>query len=281
MKTASYSLAVFNLYCAASAALRGHEPRQLRPKATKIDIGATSPDYEPVFLQADDTKDSRRVPDNAPSNANREAYADLMNKQDVQPVEFTPSFAGGDLFVSSEESETVSRVKGASLLEMDGIDSVVILPEEMEDCDPDMEEMALDSSMCKEVFDTTTEGGGVAFESALGVKRDDVVPEEEQYGEEYYIQELHSLTGTAFDDETLFMKDSDLDSADEDGRSGRRLNINTRNIGIFKPLQCNSAGLPTAAKCEASPDGLMSTLVAAAGSGKVVIPCGKCIKVSN
>jgi hypothetical protein len=131
------------------------------------------------------------------------------------------------------------------------------------------------------------EGGGMAFESTpeQGLVDDEYeVPEEERYGEEFYIQQLKELLGSDEDDEnkTTFEEDFYLEEEDEDtedGRSGRRrLNINTRDIGIFEPLQCNSAGLPSAAECEASPDALMSAVVAAAGGGKVVIPCGQCIK---
>jgi hypothetical protein len=277
------SLTFFNIYVALntvpSTALRG-DPRELRPKSHKAEIGtdastSNSNENEPVIVHADDSKHPRSVPKNAPSNANKEAYAALINKQDV--VEFNPSVTGGNLFASEEASGQTYRAKGAELLTRDGVDSVLIKPEEMEDCDPGMAKTGMDSSTCKEVLDTTMEGGGVSVESKIG--NEDGSPKEEQYGEEFYIQELHSLTRADDDNETVFFEDFDLD-VEDDGRSDRRLNINTGGIGIFKPLQCNSAGLPSAASCEASPHGLLSAIVAAAGSGKAVIPCGKCIKVS-
>lgn len=282
MKAPSITLAFLTLTAASSAM------RQLRPKAFK-QPEVTPDEYEPTFIQADDTKNPRRVPKNAPSNANKDAYAALANRQDVETVEFNPSFTAGGNLITDEESNSTYRSKGAELLTMDGIDFVLISPDEMEDCDPEMAKMASDSSTCREVMDTSMEGGGMAFESTpeQGLVDDEYeVPEEERYGEEFYIQQLKELLGSDEDDEnkTTFEEDFYLEEEDEDtedGRSGRRrLNINTRDIGIFEPLQCNSAGLPSAAECEASPDALMSAVVAAAGGGKVVIPCGQCIKVS-
>jgi len=227
--------------------------------------------YETDLATAKDD-DDRRVPDNAPINANQDAYAALLNERDVvyHDVEFQPD---GDSLFSSTRSKAGKRNKGAGLA-FDGIDKVVVRPEELNDCDPKMTAvMAVDSSTC-ETLDTTMEGGGVAVEQV--VLDDGDVPEEERRGEEYYWQELHALTEGGDDNETLVWGEFDLDLEDRSDR--RRLAGETRSIGIFKPLQCNAMGLPTAAQCDDKPDGLLSTLVASAGSGKVVIPCGKCIK---
>jgi len=195
MKVISISLTFFNIYVALntvpSTALRG-DPRELRPKSIKAEIGtdaSTSNSNEPVIVHADDSKHPRSVPKNAPSNANNEAYAALINEQDV--VEFNP-VTGGNLFASEEASGQTYRAKGAELLTRDGVDSVLIKPEEMEDCDSGMAKTGADSSTCKEVLDTTMEGGGISVESKIG--NEGGSPKEEQYGEELYIQELHSLT---------------------------------------------------------------------------------------
>ena len=235
------TLTLFNVYF-ATAALRGQQ-RRLRPKALKTDIGDISPppppEYETVFIRADDAKDPRRVPDNAPPNANKDAYAALLNKQDVQHVEFRPSFDDNNLFVPAEESDSIYRAKGALLLEVEGIDSVTITPEEMEDCDPEMSKMAYSSSTCRTVFDTTMEGRGVAFETYDDEYDEFDVPEDERYDEEDYLKELQDLVG---DDEPVFLEDVDLEDVD-DRMGHRRLNINTRNIGIFEPLQVSSQPL--------------------------------------
>jgi hypothetical protein len=57
-------------------------------------------------------------------------------------------------------------------------------------------------------------------------------------------------------------------------------NSNTKGIGTFAPLSCNLPSLPSGAQCMSSPDGVLSTLVNAAGGGMVVVPCGKCYRVS-
>lgn len=259
----------------ASSALRGQQG-QHRVTPVKSEIGAdrtlskSSLSLNTVFVTVTD-EDDRRVPDDAPVNANQDAYAALLNERDVvyQDVEFQPD--GANLFVSTR-SKAGKRNKGAGLA-FDGIDKVVVRPEELNDCDPKMMAvMAVESSTC-ETFDTTMEGGGVAVERV--VPDDGDVPQEERRGEQDYWQELHALTEGGDTNDTLVWGEFDL----EERSDRRRLTGLTRNIGIFKPLQCNAMGLPTAAQCDANPHYLMSTLVASAGSGKVIIPCGKCTKV--
>eukprot|EP00804_Cyclotella_cryptica_P014145 CCRYP_005584-RA/>CCRYP_005584-RA protein AED:0.03 eAED:0.03 QI:259/1/1/1/0.94/0.9/20/117/3951 len=276
MKALLLTLESLLLASATSSALRGQQ-RQRRVKPVKSEIegdrslSESSVSYEPVFVTAKND-DDRRVPDNAPINANQDAYAALLNERDVvyYDVDFQPN--GGNLF-STTKSKAGKRNKGVGLA-FDGIDKVVLTPDEISDCDPKLTAlMAVDSSTC-ETLDTKMEGGGVAVEQVI--LDDGEVPEEERRSEQDYWQELHALTEGGDDNETLFWEEFDLE--DEDRSDRRRLAGETRNIGIFKPLQCNAMGLPTAAQCDSTPDGLMSTLVAAAGSGKVVIPCGKCIK---
>ena len=241
------TLALFNVYL-ASAALRGQQ-RRLRPKALKTEIGDVSlpreppMEYETVFIRADDVKNPRVVPDNAPPNANRDAYAAMLTKQDVLPVEFIPTFdnEGNNLFAPADESShSTYRGKGALLLEVDGIDTVTITPDEMEDCDPEMSKlMAYSSSTCKTVLDTTMEGRGVAIEPAVEEYDEFNVPEEERYDEEYYLKELQDLVGDD-NETTVFVQDFDMEDIDDERMGHRRLNINTRNIGIFEPLQVST-----------------------------------------
>jgi len=279
MKALRLTLESLLFVSSASSALRGQQ-RQPRVKPVKSEIGAdrtlseSSVSFETVFVTAKDD-DDRRVPDDAPVNANQDAYAALLNERDVvyHDVEFQPD--GANLFASTR-SKAGKRNKGVGLA-FDGIDKVVVRPEELNDCDPKMTAvMSVESSTC-ETLDTTMEGGGVAVERV--VPDDGDVPEEERRGEEDYWKELHALTEGGDANETLVWGEFDLDLEDRTDR--RRLTGQTRNIGIFKPLQCNAMGLPTAAQCEAQPDYLMSTLVASAGSGKVIIPCGKCTKVRH
>jgi hypothetical protein len=217
---------------ALASALRG---QQKQPK-TAPDV---SEPYGTVFISADD-EDDRRVPDNAPHNANRDAYAALLNKQDVYHGK--PDHAGGhNNNFADANPQAGKRVKGVELTAL-GIDSVVILPEEMD-------VSTLDSSM--EV---------------------DEEREEKLYGEEDYAEQLAELTGRDKDEKRNIFKRNNKD--------GRRLVGETSQIGTFAPLQCNVlVGLPDAAECDADPDQLMSSLVAGAGSGAVVVPCGECVKV--
>ena len=214
--------------------------------------------------------DDRKVPDNAPPNANKAAYAQLLNEQDIifLPADVSPSNSN----IGHGQYNHVKppkRSKGASLLS-EGIDEVTILPENMNDCDSTG--MAEDASTCANALDASMEGGGVAVEK----KKDDdeEVPEEEQYGEESYAQDLETGQENEEGDEPTFHAV---------GEDRRRLNIPTRGIGTFAPLECNAGGLKSAEECDANPDGMFSDLVtaAAAGTGKVVVPCGMCYKVSE
>lgn len=206
--------------------------------ATLAALRANKALNEEIF-HADDTKDDRRTPFDAPSNANQAAYARLMNERDV---------------ISGK------RLKGAGLA-ADGIDSVVIRPEEiMNDGDPEL----MTSSASGDRSSMTTE---------------EAYKEEEEYDEEFIIREVMAATegeeyaNQFFSQDSLFV---------------RRLNYDTgltSAIGDFQPLECNlgadnSSSLPSAEECDADPDGFMSTLVDEAGNGVVVIPCGQCIKVS-
>lgn len=251
--------------------------RQLRPKTLKPTYQPTDqPTDQPAtnFIQADDILHPRTVPDDAPDNANGDAYAARLNEEDLNVSQsFAPDFVSDELHFDKGEH----RIKGASLLALDRIDSVLITPEQMEDCDVNLMSPGRDASTCRQVGDTSMEGGGAEFtvlhDDAPRRGDDGEYEEEDMHGEEYYIQQLQLLLAEDADNVTFFgdMEDSD----------GRRLNINTGGIGTFKPLQCNSGGLPTASECEANPDGLMSALVAAAGGKEVVIPCGQCIKVRS
>lgn len=229
-------------------------------------------EYQTSFIEADDKKDRRRVPDNAPPNADQDAYAKLANQRDIVFEGLGFQFDGG---LASPAHPKAKRVKGAELM-ADGIDSVVITPDEMNDCDSElMADMGVESSTCEYSFDTSMEGGGVAFE----VTEDDGnvnLSEEELRGEEYHFKEVMKSTEGEEYTAAFF----------EEKPNERRLNYDTgmtSDIGIFETLQCNlnadnSSKLPTGEECDSSHDGLMSTLVAEAGDGPVIIPCGKCIK---
>eukprot|EP00804_Cyclotella_cryptica_P009369 CCRYP_018076-RB/>CCRYP_018076-RB protein AED:0.03 eAED:0.03 QI:374/1/1/1/0.94/0.9/20/617/4181 len=274
----------------SSTLLRGQQHRGQHPtkKAAKSEmIGANvkaslSDAYKTVFFVAENF--DRRVPDNAPINANQDAYAALLNKRDVlyrEEVELDPSLDDGNPFTSSPKSASGKRAQGVGLMFSGGINEVIIQPEEiLNDCDAD----DVDSSTC-----LSLKGGSV-----LGKRENRVVDKdyfEELHDEHYYLQELHALTqggqgvankdGSDIENPSLYTAgkfDPPQLEKGSDRHSGRRLTTETRHIGIFKPLECNAMGLPTAVECDANPDGWLSSLVASAGSGKVVVPCGKCIK---
>lgn len=249
----------------ATSALRGQQYQQQQQP-----LGADSfktINQEQRWLSSDDTIDSRSPPTDA--YINQDTHDKLMNRQDVvyQGVAFQPD---GTQLLSSATSQG-KRVKGAELM-AEGVSFVTILPEEMNDCDPElMDKMGFDTSTCETVLDTSMEGGGVAFEMI------DEDYEEEGEEEEDYIREL--MESTEGEEYTAnYFRDDGM---------RRRLNYDTGltyDIGIFEPLQCNMneqnvSILPTGEDCDANPDHLMSNLVADAGDDAVVIPCGQCVKV--
>jgi hypothetical protein len=264
------NLALCNLLLSpATVALRGPQKKQgqqqpFAAKSLKPEIA--DQESRTVYIQADDSKDSRSPPNDG--YIDQDAYAKLRNDQDVidQGVVFEAEI--GELV--SPANPKGKRVKGAQLT-AEGVNFVTILPEEMNDCDSElMESMVVDSSTCATVLDTSREGGGVALE----VNDEEEV---EMYGEEDYIRELMAETEGIEFAARYFTDDG----------PNRRLNYDTgmtSDIGVFEPLRCNLnennvSILRTGEECDANPDGLMSTLVAGAGDGAVVIPCGKCIKV--
>ena len=249
MKSALFALL---FYHPAAAALRG---QQSNPSIY------SSNNYETIFIEAKDVL--RRVPDNAPPNADEHAHAKLMNERDI----FDPSIeleTDGTLY--SPPRSKGKRIKGAELM-AEGIHHVIITPEQMVDCDIEkMNRLGMDTSTCANI-EPSMKSGGLAFGASKEQEEKDL---ESQLGEEDYDRELMIERG----EEAVFRTDE------------RRLNPGrTIDIGIFEPLKCNldadnvASILPSGEECDANPDGLMSSLVASAGSGPVVIPCGQCIKV--
>ena len=216
--------------------------------------------YETIFLEANSP---RRTPDNAPPNANQYAYAKRMNERDVI-LDRSPNVL--------DESNPQRRIKGVELL-AEGIHHVILTPEQYQQDCKDVERMhrlGMDTSSC---IHSGSGSGSKKMEQEL-----DILSGEEQDSN----HKLHS--------EQDYLNDLQLEKGEtplNDAATERRLNYDTGrtiDIGIFHPLECNldtdgGSILPTGEECEASPDGMMSDLVAEAGDEAVVIPCGQCIKV--
>lgn len=103
-------------------------------------------------------------------------------------------------------------------------------------------------------------------------------------GMDVEVNETIAVDGEVDLDEEVFSRRlrSGRKVSQEQPQSQRKLqNLETRNIGTFAPLTCNGVALPTASECESSPAGLMSELVSQANGGEVVVPCGRCYKVSS
>lgn len=186
-----------------------------------------------------ETANNRRLPDNAPPNADQNAYARRRNEDDV--------------------IDGNKRIKGVDLM-ADGVNRVVIMPGEMVDCDSSLDP----SCVINESDVKQTETDVSSFQE-----------DEELHDELYYVRELMTLTKGAdyttrfFEEERRLAYDTGIATSEIGTFKPLKCNFNADN----------SSKLASGQECDVNPDGWMSVLVDEAGSEAVVIPCGKCIKV--
>ena len=99
---------------ATSSTLRGQR-RELPKKAVKSEMRANDASSSSASLETfvTDENADRRVPDDAPTNANQDAYAALLNKNDVvyQDMQFRPA-DDGDLFTKSNSEVQKQNTHG-------------------------------------------------------------------------------------------------------------------------------------------------------------------------